>query len=97
MSLPTLSSACTPPTLTLILTPNLTLILTLTRPIAWQDMGYHIETVHTKLPSLLDSDGWSSVLRDRSVTTRVLFREDSDPSLQGACYVQMLRHDCPPM
>ena len=47
-------------------------------------MGYHIETVHSRLPSLLNQDGWTSDLRDRSITLRVPFREDSDPSLRGA-------------
>ena len=61
-----------------------------------QDMGYHIETVHTKLPSLLDPDGWSSELRARSITTRVLFRKDSDPSLRGASCAQMPQQDRPP-
>ena len=55
---------------------------------AHQDMGYHIETVHSRLPSLLDQDGWTRDLRDLSITLRVAFRQDSDPSLRGACCAQ---------
>ena len=62
-----------------------------------QDMGYHIETVHSRLPSLLDQDGWTSDLRDRSITLRVQFREYSDPSLRGAICPQTLRDERPPV